>query len=200
MLDSGISPGSTRKKEQPEGPCLVSVPHRAVAAPERLKTPLQQPGGESGKSIFRLCDRRYRPLRKSARLLAWQDLFTADTAVINEQEARPMQRLFPQKLLTIITMDTLEETLSETVRRRGASGYTVVQARGAGSSGEVSGELDVDTSIKFHVIVPAGRMSGMLDDLEELLRAGHHITAFVSDVAVLGPGKFDKPLLDPESP
>jgi hypothetical protein len=33
-------------------------------------------------------------------------------------------------------------------------------------------------------------MSGMLDDLGELLRAGHYITAFVSDVAVLGPGKF----------
>jgi hypothetical protein len=111
-----------------------------------------------------------------------------------------MQRLFPQKLLTIITMDTLKDSLAEMVRRRGASGYTIVDARGAGSSGEVSGELDVDTSIKFHVIVPAGRMSGMLDDLEELLRAGHHITAFVSDVAVLGPEKFEKPLVDPDTP
>ena len=109
-----------------------------------------------------------------------------------------MQRLFPQKLLTIITMDTLEDTLAEMVRRRGSSGYTIVEARGAGSSGEVSGELDVDTSIKFHVIVPAGRMSGILDDLEELLRAGHHITAFVSDVAVLGSEKFEKPLVESE--
>ena len=54
-----------------------------------------------------------------------------------------MQRLFPQKLLTIITMDTLEDTLAETVGRRGASGYTIIQARGVGSSGEVSGELDL---------------------------------------------------------
>ena len=104
-----------------------------------------------------------------------------------------MQRLFPQKLLTIVTMDTLEDTLAEMVRRRGASGYTIVEARGAGSSGQVSGELDVDTSIKFHVIVPAGRMTGMLDDLEELLRAGNHITAFVSDVAVLGSENYDTP-------
>ena len=104
-----------------------------------------------------------------------------------------MQRLYPQKLLTIVTMDTLEDTLAEMVRRRGASGYTIVEARGAGSSGQVSGELDVDTSIKFHVIVPAGRMSGMLDDLEELLRAGNHITAFVSDVAVLGSENYDTP-------
>ncbi len=39
--------------------------------------------------------------------------------------------------------DTLEDTLAETVGRRGASGYTIIQARGVGSSGEVSGELDV---------------------------------------------------------
>jgi len=30
-----------------------------------------------------------------------------------------MQRLFPQKLLTIITVDTLEETLVKIVRTRG---------------------------------------------------------------------------------
>jgi hypothetical protein len=41
-------------------------------------------------------------------------------------------------------------------------------------------------------------MSGMLDDLEELLREGHHITAFVSDVAVLGSEKFEKPLAESE--
>jgi hypothetical protein len=42
-------------------------------------------------------------------------------------------------------------------------------------------------------------MSGMLDDLEELLRAGEHITAFVSDVAVLGPEKFVNPLVASET-
>jgi hypothetical protein len=107
-----------------------------------------------------------------------------------------MHRLFPQKLLTIITLEALEERLVDTVRKRGASGYTIVKARGAGSSGEVSGELDVVTSIKFHVIVPQGRMSGMLDDVEELLREGHHLTVFVSDVAVLGPEKFETPMIE----
>ena len=107
-----------------------------------------------------------------------------------------MQRLFPQKLLTIITTDLMEESLVEIVRRGGASGYTIVRAHGAGSSGKVSGELDVVTSLKFHVIVPSGRMSDMLDNVEELMREGHHVTAFVSDVAVLGPEKFEKPLFD----
>ncbi len=107
-----------------------------------------------------------------------------------------MHRLFPQKLLTIITMETLEERLVEIVRNNGASGYTIVKATGAGSSGEVSGELDVDTNIKFHVIVPQGRMSAMLDDVEALQRERHHLTVFVSDVAVLSPEKFETPIAE----
>jgi nitrogen regulatory protein PII len=107
-----------------------------------------------------------------------------------------MHRLFPQKLLTIITMEALEDRLVEIVRKRGASGYTILKATGAGSSGEVSGELDVDTNIKFHVIVPQGRMSAMLDDVEQLLQQGNHLTVFVSDVAVLGPEKYETPMID----
>jgi hypothetical protein len=107
-----------------------------------------------------------------------------------------MHRLFPQKLLTIITLEVLEERLAGIVRHCGASGYTIVKATGAGSSGKISGELDVDTNIKFHVIVPHDRMSGMLDDVEALMSEGHHLTVFVSDVAVLSPEKFEAPLVD----
>lgn len=109
-----------------------------------------------------------------------------------------MHRLFPQKLLTIITHDTLEDRLVDIIRRCGASGYTTVKAHGEGSSGKASGELDIVTSIKFHVIVPQGRMSNMLDDVEEMMREGLHLTVFVSDVAVLGPEKFERPLAEAE--
>lgn len=107
-----------------------------------------------------------------------------------------MHRLYPQKLLTIITHDTMQDPLIEIVRNRGASGYTLLKARGAGSSGEKSGELDVDTNIKFHVIVPQGNMTPMLDDVEALMKLGNHMTVFVSDVAVLGAEKFETPMVD----
>ena len=107
-----------------------------------------------------------------------------------------MHRLFPQKMLTIITLEVLGNRLVEIVRKNGASGYTIVKAKGAGSSGEVSGELDVDTNIKFQVILPQNNMTPMLDDVEELLREGHHLTVFVSDVTVLSPEKFETPLVD----
>ena len=39
-------------------------------------------------------------------------------------------------------------------------------------------------------------MSSMLDDVETLIREGNHMTVFVSDVAVLGPEKFETPMVD----
>jgi hypothetical protein len=106
-----------------------------------------------------------------------------------------MHRLFPEKLVTIITNDVLEDRLVACVRNRGASGYTILRARGAGSGGEQSGMLAIDTNIKFHVILPPERLSGLLDDLERLMLKGHHLTVFVSDVSVLGPEKFEAPLV-----
>jgi len=102
-----------------------------------------------------------------------------------------MHRLFPEKLVTIITTDVLENILVSTVRRRGVSGYTIVRAHGAGSGGVQSGMLWTDTNIKFHVIIPPDRLSGLLDDLEQLNHKGHHLTVCVSDVSVLGPEKYE---------
>lgn len=105
-----------------------------------------------------------------------------------------MHRLVPEKLVTIISTDVLEERLVAIARNRGASGYTILRARGAGSSGEQSGMLDADANIKFHVILPADRLAGVLDDLEQLMSKRYPLTVFVSDVAVLGSDKFDKPM------
>ena len=102
-----------------------------------------------------------------------------------------MQRLFPEKHVTIITSDVLEERLIGYIRARGASGYTIVRARGAGSSGEQSGTLDIDTNIKIHIILPPERLPGLLDDLEYMMKRGHHLVVFVGDVSVMSPEKFE---------
>ena len=102
-----------------------------------------------------------------------------------------MHRLFPKKHVTIITSDVLEDKIIGFIRARGASGYTIVRARGAGSSGEQSGLLDVDTNIKIHIIMSPERLPGLLDDIEGLLKKGHHLILFVGDVSVLAPEKFE---------
>jgi hypothetical protein len=44
------------------------------------------------------------------------------------KRVKAMQRLFPRELLTIVTADTLEGRLLESVRNCGASGYITVKA------------------------------------------------------------------------
>jgi hypothetical protein len=105
-----------------------------------------------------------------------------------------MHRLVPEKLVTVIASDVLEDRLVAAVRNRGASGYTLVRARGAGSDGLQSGNLDADTNLMLKLILPPELVSGLLDDFEALIRKGYHLTVFVSDVSVLGHEKFERPL------
>ncbi len=102
-----------------------------------------------------------------------------------------MHRLHPEKQITVITSDVLEDRLVKLIKQRGARGYTVFRAYGAGTSGEQSGMLDVDTNIVMHVIVPSAKLSTLLDGLENLGRKGHHLTVTVADVSVLWPEKFE---------
>ena len=46
-----------------------------------------------------------------------------------------MKRLCPEKLLAIISPTALTETLTNMLRRKGISGYTLLQTSGVGSSG-----------------------------------------------------------------
>ena len=101
-----------------------------------------------------------------------------------------MHRLYPEKHVTIITSDVLEKQIVNYIKQAGASGYTIVRARGAGSSGEQSGLLDVDTNIKVHIILPPDKVSGLLDNMEVLLNMGHHFVLFTTDVQVMSPEKF----------
>lgn len=105
-----------------------------------------------------------------------------------------MHRLVPEKLVTVIAPDVLEDRLVTIMKKRGVSGYTLQRARGAGSAGVQSGMLDVDTNLQLKVILPPDRLPRLLDDLDALLVKGHHLIVFVSDVSVLRPEKFDRPL------
>lgn len=106
-----------------------------------------------------------------------------------------MHRLHPEKMITVIASDILEDHLTDLVRKNGASGYTIVRARGAGSSGEQSGMLSVDTNMKMHVVLPEARLDTLLDKFDTLLRKGYHLTIFVSDVSVMRPEKYESELI-----
>ena len=96
-----------------------------------------------------------------------------------------MKRLCPEKLLAIISPTALTETLTNMLRRKGISGYTLLQTSGVGSSGPQTGMLDIDTNVLLYVILSEERVSTLLDDLERLMHKGHHLKVFVSDVGLL---------------
>ncbi len=105
-----------------------------------------------------------------------------------------MIALYPQKLLNIITIDSMEDRLVESFHKYGASGYTILRARGEGASGLQADISGFDANIMVKVIVPEERLSAILESLERKILKGYHLTVFITDVQVMTPEKFAKPL------
>lgn len=104
-----------------------------------------------------------------------------------------MVELYPEKLLTIITTDVLEEKLVDSFKKYGASGYTIMPARGAGSYGS-SDMTGFDANIMVKLIMPEERVDAMLESLQRKINKGYHLTVTVADVKVINPSKFNTPL------
>lgn len=94
------------------------------------------------------------------------------------------------KLINIVANAALEEQLSTIAETHAASGYTVLDARGAGSAGLQTGVLEGGSNILFMLIVPETRLDEVLADIERLMKRGHHLAAFVTDTQVLRREKF----------
>lgn len=96
----------------------------------------------------------------------------------------------PMKLINIVANAALEERLSDIAEAHAASGYTVLDARGAGSAGLQTGALEGGSNILFMLIVPAAKLDEVLTDIEKLMKRGHHLAVFVTDTQVLRREKF----------
>ncbi len=105
-----------------------------------------------------------------------------------------MVTLYPEKLLNIISIDSMEDRLVEMFKKYGASGYTILRARGEGSSGLQADISGFDANILVKVIVPLENLEVLLESIERKINKGYHLTVFVSDVEVITPEKFSKPL------
>ena len=96
-----------------------------------------------------------------------------------------MVKLVAEKLVRIIATPELETQLIELSKRHSVSGYTVVDARGAGASGIQHGLMDIDSNILFLMVVPPERLDEVMEDLAKIIRRGHHLMALVSDTQVM---------------
>ncbi|MDH5301387.1 MAG: DUF190 domain-containing protein [Gammaproteobacteria bacterium] len=105
-----------------------------------------------------------------------------------------MPKLYPYKLVNVITMDVLQDKLREMFRRHGVSGYSIIRVYGEGICGELEGSLDFEANIMVKVIVPEEKLQRLLDGLQRQIAKGYRLTIFVSDIQVIAPEKFSKPM------
>lgn len=101
-----------------------------------------------------------------------------------------MVQFHPMKLINIVANATLEERLTEIAETNALSGYTVLEARGAGSAGLQTGVLEGESNILFMVGVPHDKLDAVLMDVERLIKRGHHLVVFVSETQVMRKEKF----------
>ena len=101
-----------------------------------------------------------------------------------------MLQFHSMKLINVIANAALEERLVRIAEAHATSGYTVLEARGAGSAGLQTGVLEGGSNILFILIVVESKLDEVMADIEKLMKRGHHLVTFVSDTRVLRPEKF----------
>jgi len=102
-----------------------------------------------------------------------------------------MITLYPEKLLSIITISSMEDRLVSMFKKYGVSGFTILRARGEGSSGYEADISGFDSNILVTVIVSEKRMEPILESIARKLKKGYHLTTYISDVQVISPDKFN---------
>ena len=94
------------------------------------------------------------------------------------------------KLLTIVTEAALENELTAALERLGASGYTIVNARGKGSRGVRDAGWSTSSNIRVEVICDAMLAETIAEHLQEHYYRDYAMVLYVSDVGIMRPEKF----------
>lgn len=93
------------------------------------------------------------------------------------------------KLLTIVAEPVLEPRILAQLKAHGASGYTVTEARGAGSRGTRVGEVPGEGR-RIETVVTAAVAEHILTYIAEHYFADFAVIAYVTDVEVLRGEKY----------
>lgn len=95
-----------------------------------------------------------------------------------------------RKLLTVITEAALESVLAKDLERLGVHGYTVTDARGKGSRGTRNAAWGESSNIRVEIVCDTAVAEAIASHLQARYCENYAMILFVSDVAVLRPGKF----------
>lgn len=93
-------------------------------------------------------------------------------------------------LITIVTEAALERRITDDIRRLGAHGYTVSDARGEGSRGVRSAGWDATSNIRIEAVCDAPTADAIAAHLRAHYYDHYAMILFMSEVRVLRPEKF----------
>lgn len=96
----------------------------------------------------------------------------------------------PRRLLTIITEAVIERPLIADARRFGAHGYTVMDVRGGGMTGEREGAWEADRSIELQVVCAADVAERIAEHVLERYAPNYAVSLYLSDVQVFRAQKY----------
>ena len=95
-----------------------------------------------------------------------------------------------RKLVTIVTEAVLESALTDVLTGLGARGYTITDARGAGSRGRRSARWATSSNIRIEVLCDETVARRIEEHLREHYYQDYAMILFETDVGVLRPDKF----------
>lgn len=95
-----------------------------------------------------------------------------------------------RKLVLIIAEAALESRLVEEIQAVGATGYTISEVRGSGSSGERDGSWTPSRSIEIRVICTDDLAEALTQRVLERYAAHFSVIVFVAEGTVTRPERF----------
>lgn len=95
-----------------------------------------------------------------------------------------------RKLLTIITEAAIERALVADARRFGAHGYTVLDVRGGGMTGEREGAWEADRSIEMQIVCAADVAERIAAHVLAQYAPNYAVALYLSDVSVFRAQKY----------
>ncbi len=101
-----------------------------------------------------------------------------------------MLQTHPRKLLVVIAEAVIERALVADARSLGALGYTVLDVRGGGKTGDHDGEWDVDRSIELQLVCTVEVAERIAAHVLERYARHYRVAVYLSDVSVFRADKF----------
>lgn len=93
------------------------------------------------------------------------------------------------KLVTIICEPILVSKLTTLIQDLGASGFTITEVRGEGSSHRNAGEIP-DEKIKIEIVVLSDLATSITSKIAATYFQDYSVIVYSTDISVIRPGKF----------